>query len=285
MQTSTMSSELKTYNWIPLTSAEFSYFSRLIQSQFGIKMPEVKITMLQSRLQRRLRALQLPSFTKYIEYLESDTGKTELVNFIDVVSTNKTDFFREPVHFEYLTGNILPELSENQSSLKIWSAGCSTGEEPYTLSIVLEEFISNNHPLDYSIFATDISSTVLQKAQDAIYDCNRVINLPLDIKKKYFLKSKNPDLKKVRVQSKLRGKVSFDRLNFMDGTYEVPFGFNVIFCRNVLIYFDRPTQEAVINKLCDHLRPDGYFFLGHSESIARMDVPLKPLKPTIYRRI
>lgn len=274
-----------TYYNISLTANEFSYFSKLIQTRFGIKMPNVKMTMLQSRLQRRLRALQMPTFSKYIDFLESEAGKAELVNFIDVVSTNKTDFFREPLHFDFLTGQVLPELCENQSSINIWSAGCSSGEEPYTLCMVIEEFNVNNRPLDYTMYATDISTTVLQKAKDAIYDTNRVVNLPLDIKKRYFLKSKDPEQKKVRVQSHLRAKVKFERLNFMDNAYDAPFGFDVIFCRNVLIYFDRPTQEEVINKLCDHLKPGGYFFLGHSESIARMYVPLNPLKPTIYRKI
>jgi len=184
--------------------------------------------------------------------------------------------------------NILPtyqQTSHGAGNLKVWSAGCSSGEEPYTLGMTLSEFSSTNQGFNYSIFASDISSRILQSAVNAIYSDERIEGIPLTLKKKYFLKSKDKTKKQVRVNQLLRSKVSFKRINFMDNSFNAPKGFDIIFCRNVLIYFDRETQEKVITKLCQHLKPGGWFFLGHSESTLNLDVPLKQIKPTIYQRI
>jgi len=207
---------------------------------------------------------------------------------IDVVSTNKTDFFREPIHFEFLNNVFIPEFCEEthgKGLLKIWSAGCSSGEEPYTIAITLNECKERFPMLDFSILGTDISSRILKHAIDAIYKDNRVEGVPLNIKRKYFLKSKDRANPTVRVIPDLRRKTSFARLNFMDNSFNINETFDVIFCRNVLIYFDRETQERVINKLCTKLKTNGIFFLGHSESITSMQVPLKQIKPTIFRKI
>jgi chemotaxis protein methyltransferase CheR len=272
-----------------LTQEEFDKLSRFIYKESGIKMPPVKRVMLQSRLQRRLRELNLTSFKDYIEYVFSKEGlNNEIIHMLDVVSTNKTDFFREPVHFDFLTQNVLPEFMQQKSGtrvIKIWSAGCSSGEEPYTISIVLADFAEKNPGFDFSILGTDISTQILQKAVDAIYKEERVSVIPIETKRKYFLKSKDRIIPTVKVIQELRKRVHFGRLNFMDSYYDVPETFDVVFCRNVLIYFDRETQEKVIQKLCDKLRPDGYFFLGHSESIMNMQVPLKQVKPTIFKRV
>jgi chemotaxis protein methyltransferase CheR len=272
-----------------LTDEEFRKLSEFIYGEYGIKMPPVKKIMLQSRLQKRLRELNITTFKEYVEYVFSRDGQdNEVIHMIDVVSTNKTDFFREPVHFEFLTHNILPEFSEEnhfRTPLKIWSAGCSSGEEPYTIAISLAECKEKYPSLDFSILGTDISSRILKSALEAIYKENRVEGVPLNIKRKYFLKSKDRNSPTVRIIPDLRRKVSFARLNFMDTTYNINEIFDVVFCRNVLIYFDREAQEKVINKLCMKLRPNGYFFLGHSESITSMQVPLKQIKPTIFRKI
>jgi chemotaxis protein methyltransferase CheR len=269
-----------------LSNTEFDMLSAYIFNNFGIKMPKEKKVMLQSRLQKRLKALNMKSYAEYIEYVFSKKGQMEeLINMIDEVSTNKTDFFREPAHFQYLTEYVLPGIMDSPlkyKKLKIWSAGCSSGEEVYTLGIVLNEARKTYPNLDYNICGTDISNKMLQHAQQGIYKEDRVQNIPMAMKKSYFLKSKDPSNKLVRVVPALRSKARFARLNFMDPSYNVNETFDIIFCRNVLIYFDRAAQEKVINKLCRHLDVGGYFFLGHSESITNIDVPLKQIKPTFF---
>jgi chemotaxis protein methyltransferase CheR len=250
-------------------------------------MPEAKHIMLQSRLQKRLRALQMPSFADYVDYVFSPAGSAEIVHMMDVVSTNKTDFFRENQHFEYLLDTVLPEIHDinRQNFVKVWSAGCSSGEEPYTLAMVLSEYAAKARGFDFQIMGSDLSTIVLDKAVTAIYPEDRVDVIPYDLKKKYLLRSKDRTKPTVRIVPELRRKTSFMRLNFMDEVYDVPNNFDIVFCRNVLIYFDRPTQERVINKLCRHLKSGGFFFLGHSESAAGINVPLKQLKPTVFRRL
>jgi chemotaxis protein methyltransferase CheR len=272
-----------------LSNEDFKRLSNFIFKEYGIKMPEVKRTMLQSRLHKRLRELNMTNYKDYVDFVFSKEGQgNEVIHMIDVVSTNKTDFFREPVHFDFLHSTVLPELLSSERPnrfIKVWSAGCSSGEEPYTLAISLSEYMHEHPGFDYSIFATDISSRILKNAVDAIYKENRIEMLPIQLKKRYLLKSKDRSNPTVRIIPDLRRRVTFQRLNFMDTHYNVPENMDIIFCRNVLIYFDRETQEKVINKLCTKLKPDGFFFLGHSESITNFDVPLKQLKPTIFRKI
>ncbi|MBO6005871.1 MAG: protein-glutamate O-methyltransferase [Paludibacteraceae bacterium] len=268
-----------------LSSKDFARLSDFIYSRYGIKMPEAKHIMLQSRLQKRLRALQIPDFSQYVDFVFSPAGVDEIVHMMDVVSTNKTDFFREAQHFDFLTQTVLPEIyeKERQPMIKVWSAGCSSGEEPYTLAMVISEYISKHRGCDFSILGSDLSTIVLEKAVTAIYPEDRVDIIPLDLKKKYLLRSKDRTKPTVRIVPELRARTSFMRLNFMDEAYNAPSNFDIIFCRNVLIYFDRQTQEKVINKLCRHLRPGGYFFLGHSESVTGINVPLKQIMPTVFK--
>jgi chemotaxis protein methyltransferase CheR len=277
------------YYKIQMNSNDFSRLSSYIYNELGIKMPVEKKIMLQSRLQKRLSELKIESFSEYIDYVFSRDGeKSEIFKMIDIVTTNKTDFFREPSHFSFLTDTFLKSFTAQdpkRKNLKIWSAGCSSGEEAYTIAITLSEYFKSNPLYDYSILATDISIRILQKASAAIYHSDRIKDIPLDIKKKYFLKSKDPLDKTVLVSKDLRSKVKFQRLNFMDNVYSADKDFDIIFCRNVLIYFDRETQQNVINKLSDKLKSGGIFFLGHSESITNMDVPLKQIKPTIFQKI
>ncbi len=270
-----------------MTKADFSRVSSFIYSQLGIKMPPEKQLMLQSRLLKRLSELQIDSFQKYIDFVFSKEGsKEELIKMIDIVTTNKTDFFRESGHFDFLVESLLPELMNDRrrKKIKIWSAGCSSGEEPYTIAMVMKEFLSDYPAVDFEILGTDLSMRILEKAYYGIYPVQRIEDISNDLKKKYFLKSKDPTQKTVRVIPELRRKVKFQRLNFMDNTYPVDFDYDLVFCRNVIIYFDRDTQEKVINKIVNHLKPKGYFFLGHSESIASMDVQLVNVKPTIFRK-
>jgi chemotaxis protein methyltransferase CheR len=274
-----------------MTSDDFKRLSSFIYKEYGIKMPEIKKTMLQSRLHKRLRELNMTNYKEYVEYLFSKEGQqSEVIHMIDMVSTNKTDFFREPVHFDFLHSDILPEIvmgDKPNRAVKIWSAGCSSGEEPYTIAISMSEFslLNPGTSFDFSILATDISTRVLRSAVDGIYKEPRVEMLPITLKKRYLLKSKDRTSPTVRIIPELRRRITFQRLNFMDSHYSVPDNFDIIFCRNVLIYFDRDTQERVINKLCTKLKPNGIFFLGHSESITNFDVPLRQLRPTIFRKV
>lgn len=271
-----------------ISDKEFSILSDYIYGNFGIKMPSAKRVMLQSRLHKRLRSLNMSGFGEYIEYLFSVEGeKSEITEMMNVVSTNKTDFFREPAHFEFIDNHVLPKFARERPTrqIKIWSAGCSSGEEVYTICMTIEEYMRLKYEMSYHVFGTDISTDVLRKAKSAIYSNNRTSGISRENKKRYFLISKDRSTNLLKVIPKLRNKVSFSRLNFMDKHYNVDAGFDIIFCRNVLIYFDRITQEKVIKSLCQKLDTGGYLFLGHSESVTGLDVPLRQLKPTVFQKI
>ena len=271
-----------------LKDAEFRKLSQFIYDGYGIKLSDSKKSMLEGRLQKRLHQNQLNSFKRYFDFLTSPKGKMEVIHMVDCVSTNKTDFFREPAHFEFLADEILPQFSKSygsSKSLTIWSSACSSGEEVYTTAIVMEEFIRNGGATNYSILGTDISYEILKNAINGVYPEKSIEKIPQSIKKEYFLKSKNKELNLVRVIPKLRNKTSFSRLNLMQGCYGEQSKYDIIFCRNVLIYFDRRTQEEVVRKQCYTLKKGGYFFLGHTESINGMDLPLKQIVPTVYQKI
>lgn len=270
-----------------LTDKEFSTIAKYIESTVGIKMPATKRIMMQSRLMRRLRTLNIGTFSEYIDYVFKSGNSDELTLMIDVLTTNKTEFFRENDHFDYLTNMVLPELAGIKKNVKIWSAGCSSGEEPYTISIVVSEFIKNNPGkiLNFSVTGTDISTKVLDKAYNAVYDLDVVDQLPQHLKKSYFLKSTDKEMNCARIKPELRRHVSFKRLNFMDSDFRMPEIYDIIFCRNVLIYFDKETQEKVIGKFMKYLQPGGYLFLGHSETIFSMNLPLRTCVPTVYKKV
>ena len=286
-------SENKTYNE-PLrvmTVADFERLSRFIYTHCGIKMPPVKKTMLESRLQKRLRLLGVATFRDYCDILfNSPDGTHELVHMIDAVTTNKTDFFREPVHFQFLTETALPEFQAesavgNRKKFIVWSAGCSSGEEPYTLAMVLNEYASQHPDFQHSILATDISTRVLEKARAGIYDQHLVEGVPYSLKQKYFLRSKDREKKLVRVVPELRSGVSFQRVNLMDEHLIIPEKADALFCRNVIIYFERATQCELLSRLCRCLKTGGYLFLGHSETVHGFDLPLVRIASTIYRKL
>lgn len=273
-----------------LSVRDFNRLSRFIYDVCGIRLAPVKRTMLEARLQKRLRTLSLCSFSAYCDYLlKSDAGIAELVPMLDMVTTNKTDFFRESAHFDYLTGMVLPLWQQRHGvrsrPFAIWSAGCSSGEEPYTMAMVLEEHAQSHPGFDYRIMATDISSRVLETARLAVYREERIDAVPLVLRRRYFLRSRDRSSGMVRVVPHLRQKVNFGRLNFMDTDYGFQQQMDVVFCRNVLIYFDRPTQEVFLNRLCSHLAPGGHLFVGHSETLSGLDVPVTQVHPTIYRKV
>jgi chemotaxis protein methyltransferase CheR len=272
---------------VTMSAKDFRLFSRLIEGICGIKMPDAKKNMLESRLRKRLRSLEIESFRDYYDYVSSPEGeRAEMTMMIDAVTTNKTDFFREPAHFAFLTEKVMPDLLANMApgQMRIWSAGCSSGEEPYTLAMVLSEYASTREYCNFSILATDICTEVLEKAYRGIYEEDRIAPIPADLRKKYLLRSRDRSRGVVRLAPEIRSKISFRRLNFLATSYGLEETFQVIFCRNVLIYFDRPTQERILNNFCRHLQPGGHLFLGHSETINGLDVPLVQVNSTIYRK-
>jgi len=272
-------------SFLKMDEESFERLSTYVTREYGIKLPSAKKTMLESRLNRKVKALGLNTYKEFLDFIFSEEGKQgELYNVIDLITTNKTDFFREAAHFHFLVNEHLPYLQKNGlRNLKIWSAGCSTGEEPYTMIMALEEFRKQSPETTYSILATDVSIRVIQTAFQGIYDIEKIAPVPIEFKHNYFLRSKtHPRL--VRVRPEYRKKLQFKRINFMDNSYGLnKADYDVIFCRNVLIYFDKATQEKVITKFCTHLKPGGLLFLGHSESIIGMSLPLKQIRPTVYR--
>ena len=272
-----------------LSSGSFSRLAKYITAELGIKMPESKLTMVHSRLLRRVRELDLRSVEDYVEYFFASSHAEEREAFINAVTTNKTDFFREPAHFDFLTRVAIPSIAGGGASsfggfLKVWSAGCSSGQEPYTLAMALNEYALLRPGFDYAILGTDISTKMLEHARTGIYHKSQVEPVPADLSRKYLLLSRDRADGLVRIVPDLRRKITFSPLNFMDEDYEIRDMFDVVFFRNVLIYFDRPTQEAVINKICRNLASGGYLFVGHSESLAGLDVPVKLVKTSVFRK-
>jgi chemotaxis protein methyltransferase CheR len=271
---------------IRLSEREFNTLKDFIYRECGIHITDAKKTMLEARLLKRLKSLNFSNFTDYCNYLLSPEGKEEeLPLMINQVTTNKTDFFREPGHFDYLVKHVLPTLESAEKPVTIWSAGCSTGEEPYTLAMMLKEYGRGPIRDDFLILATDISTRVLEKARLAIYDMNAVSQIPSDFQRKYLLRSKDRSSPLFRVKPEVRRHIRFRRLNFMDDDFGFREKMDVIFCRNVIIYFDKPTQERLLNKFCHYLAPDGHIFMGHSETLFGMKIPLALVAPTIYRRV
>lgn len=271
-----------------MTESDFAFIGHLIYTELGMKMPPQKKILVEGRLQKRLRDLHFNSFKQYIDYLMNEGGKTgEIITLFDLITTNKTDFFREAQHFDYLKVFLNNYVAEDKSSkLKIWCAGCSSGEEAYTLSMLLSEFAEDHPEFDYSILATDISSRMLMSAVKAIYPEERVSVIPFNYKKKYLLRSKDPVRRTVRIAPDLRAKVTFERHNLMSQNYRDCGDFDIIFCRNVLIYFDHHTQMDVVSKLCDRLKKGGCLFLSHSETITyTSQISLKQIKPSVYIKL
>jgi chemotaxis protein methyltransferase CheR len=274
-----------------LTDRDFDRFSKLVYDHCGIKLPSRKRSMREARLRKRPRAHPLASFEEYAELIFSrDEPTQELIKLIDVVTTNKTDFFREPAHFDYLIQSALPFLIETfgagiNKPLNIWSASCSTGKEPYTLAMVFKEFQLDRPDFRFDILCTDICTEVLEKFVQGIYAEVKAAPIPEKLKKKYLLRSKDPENRMVRIVPELRSLARFRRLNFMDDNFGFREPFDIIFCRNVIIYFDRPTQERLLSKLVDNLESGRSIFLGHSETLLGLNLPLKLVAPSVYRKI
>jgi chemotaxis protein methyltransferase CheR len=273
-----------------LSARDFTRLAKFINEYSGIKMPNTKKTMVEGRLRTRVAATGSAHLTDYCRRIFDEGGlATEAVHLIDVVSTNKTDFFREPEHFRLLAEVALPQIVAERCAgpntvIKVWSTASSIGAEPYTLAMVLADASDRLGGFRISILATDISTRVLSTAAMAIYPEAMIAPVPVDMRKRYLLRSKQPSHHQVRVVPELRKLVQFGRLNLMDPSYPIDRDFDIVFCRNVLIYFDKPTQHLVLARLWAHLRPGGYLFLGHSESLAGSGLPVNPVGPSLFRR-
>ena len=266
-----------------ISPKEFEQFRALIYQECGINLNDSKKTLLVSRLSKRLRTLDLDSFQAYYDLVADQTESDEFTLLLDLVSTNKTDFFREPKHFDFLREQILPTLQSTRR-VRIWSSASSSGEEPYTIAMTLYDSVPDPERWDFNILASDISTRVLARAASGIYEDERVRNLPPEIVERHFLKGKGDRAGMIKVKPHLIEMVRYRRINLMDDTFPIKAPLDLIFCRNVMIYFDHPTQAQLVAKFYRYLKPGGYLFIGHSESLQRLDQPFKAVAPTIYRK-
>ncbi|KNY14771.1 MULTISPECIES: CheR family methyltransferase [unclassified Shinella] len=270
-----------------LSNRNFEALSRYIYDYSGIKMPITKLTMLEGRLRRRLRATGIASFNDYCDYLFKHGGiEKEAIFLIDAVTTNKTDFFREPKHFEYMAATGLPEMvAAGHKRLRLWSAACSIGAEPYTMAMVMQDFVDASSGLDYRILATDLSTEVLAAARRGVYPRDMIQPVPAEMQRRYVMVSRHAGRGEVRIHPRLRSTIGFARMNLMDSVYKVGDPMHMIFCRNVLIYFDKPTQAKVLSRLCDCLVPGGFLYVGHSETVTGISLPVRQVANTVFKKI
>lgn len=264
-----------------LNHSQFQEISRIVYHQCGINLKSGKEALVRARLLKRLRALQMPSVRAYMDLIGSEAGKSEINTLIDVMTTNKTSFFRESAHFDYLADVVLP--ASDHSRLRFWSAACSSGEEPYTLAMVLRESIPSIDQKDVLILSTDISNRMLETARAGVYSQERLAGVPRALVQKYFERSAAHGAQTLRVGPALRKLVRLAPLNLMQ-PWPMKGPFNVIFCRNVMIYFDRPTQQGLVNRFYDLLAPGGYLFVGHSEGLSGIRHAFQYMKPAVYRK-
>jgi chemotaxis protein methyltransferase CheR len=266
-----------------ISDQEFQAFRTLVYQKAGIALAPAKRTLLVSRLSKRMHTLGLETFQAYYDCVTGEAGAEELTRCLDLISTNVTHFFREPVHFDFLREQVLPSLADQQR-IRVWSAACSSGEEPYSIAVTCVESVANPAQWDCKILASDLSTRVLARAADAVYDHDLVSKLPPDIVRRHFLRGRGAESRTVKVKPHLREMVVFRQINLMDARYPIRTPLDVIFCRNVMIYFDRDTQEQLVAKFHQYLKPGGYLFTGHSESLQRLDHPFHYVAPTIYQK-
>jgi chemotaxis protein methyltransferase CheR len=266
----------------------FIKFQQLIYSETGIWLSESKTALLCGRLARRLRALNFETLREYYDLVVQPDQYEERVRMIDAITTNETRFFREPKHFEYLNGTLFPLWRKlagqglRSKRIRIWSAGCSSGEEPYSLAMVLAENFPWSEGWDTRILATDISTRVLEIAQQGVYRIAGSTDIPRDLLLRFMLKGHSEHEGKMKVMREVQQLVEFQRLNLGDDVYPIKESFDAIFCRNVLIYFDAASKTKVVDKLVRHLAPQGLLFIGHAENLHSITQGLKSVAPTVY---
>mgnify|MGYP001806392939 CR=1 FL=1 len=273
---------------VPLSDREFSYITRLLFERFGIFLSDQKRVLVAGRLSKRLRALGLSTFTDYIEYLSADKTGGELSELINRITTNHSFFFRERDHFEFLSKTVLPKIEEGEKakgagiSVRIWSAGCATGEEVYSISMLLKEHYGQRlSAIDPGLLATDISLAALTEAKAGEYAEAKLRELPTNYRNSYFVKK---DEATWAISDDIRSMVMFKRLNLMADSYPMKGLFDAVFCRNVMIYFNPESREKVVNTIYRYVKPGGYLFIGHSESLNRETCPFEYVRPAVYRK-
>jgi chemotaxis protein methyltransferase CheR len=270
----------------PLTDHEFSLFRDLVDKEIGIHLSPTKQALVNARLLGRVRELNLGTFTEYYERVLSGPD-TELVRFINAICTNETRFFREPNQFAFMTDVLIPRLlkaaeaGQREKRLRIWSSACSSGEEPYSLAMLFLERLPADWTLE--VMATDISTKVLERAVGAVYSMERLAEIPLELRQRFLLRGTGGQAGKFRMGKAARALVKFQRLNLSAGHFEHFGSFDLILCRNVLMYFKPEMRRFVVGQLVRQLANDGHFFVGHSESLHDYDVELRTVAPTIYR--
>jgi len=275
-------------NAIPLTDKEFKLISALVYDKAGIKLSDQKHTLIVERLQKIIRNGGFGTFKEYYDYVVSEPTGTALLTMIDKISTHHTMFFREKEHFEFMRSHVLPHIVNSFSrkvdrNIRIWCAGCSSGEEPYTLAMLLHDYFAEKMiGYDIGILATDISVSSIEKARNGIYPSSILSSVPIQFRNKYF---KKIDEENVQVVQSLREMILFRRLNLIRENYPFRGLFQVIFCRNVMIYFDTPTRQSLVERYHRYLEPEGFLFIGHSESISRANSLFKYVKPAVYQKI
>lgn len=267
------------------TDKDFDSLRELVADFTGISLSAQKRSLVYGRLAKRLRALGLARFSDYRVLLE-DTGNPEIEEFTNAITTNLTAFFREDHHFDYLTGEVVPYLLKNRRNqqIRIWSAGCSTGEEPYSIAMALRESIPNIDQLDVKILATDLDSNVVEKGKSGVYTLERVKDLDIARKKRWFQRGSGAQSGNVRVAPDLRKMVSFRQLNLMK-PWPIKGEFDAIFCRNVVIYFDKPTQKKLFKRFSDLMRVESTLFIGHSETLHGVNEQFELMGKTVYRKV
>ena len=271
-----------------LTRGEYELFRRLVYEQSGINLGDAKMQLVRSRLGRRIREGRFRSYRAYFEHIRSDASGRELSDLIDAISTNTTHLFRERQHFDFLTRAIKQWLDDREwctahRDLRIWSAACSSGDEPYSIAMTAHDTIGSRSNLGLKILATDISTRMLDAARAGIYDADRLANVPESYRRRYVVRAAGSGRPQMQMSPELRKLITFARLNLINDQFPFRHRFDVIFCRNVMIYFDRSTQEMLVNKMARHLAPGGYLLIGHSESLNSLRHSLAYVQPTIYR--
>ncbi len=267
-----------------LDDALFNKFKDLIYAEAGIKLSDLKKALVQARLARRLRHLGIGTYAEYYTFL-THNYENEKIHFINAITTNKTDFFRENRHFEYMREVCLPEFENTgKRRIKIWSAGCSTGEEAYSISMTMKDYNEKNRTIEYKILATDIDTNVLDTAAGGVYPADRISEIDVATLKKYFYRGSGENEGLFKVKEAVRENVFFRRLNLLDESFPMKGKFDIIFCRNVIIYFDKSSQKTLFEHIWHYLEDHGYLFIGHSENITALTDRFSLIGHTMYRK-